>query len=272
MNWPRIFSAVALAASLVAIGSVIWLSGSQGSSALHRFQGTCEASIVIQLKEFERVVSNPIVPRPSTVDDYLHYQEPDLHFYVTMLRSSKLCSRLAASFSPEEFRLIFGKSFLQTGLTTFNGVQVDESDVGPKLIVISTKHANPAAARLIVEHHYSELIKHYRETDVSANGYAMRYLRERRIELVGQLQKAETQLEGARHSQDTKFIREAEETVRTSREWVRTIEERIASMATSEITTPDFPFHIVEARIVSGPFWNRITTDFTADTQRLIER
>lgn len=174
-----------------------------------------------------------------------------------------------ATFSPDELRRIFGNNFFQTGLTPFSGVHVETSRDDRQLLSISSNHSDPVAARLVVERLYSEVIRTQRDFHLDANEDAMRLLRDKRAELIARTQKAETQMNEAQHSHVSAAMRDAEIAFATSRELLRNIEDRLATSAASAKIVPPLPFHVTEARVTSGPFWNRTKTDFTSEVARM---
>ncbi|HLP24042.1 MAG TPA: hypothetical protein VK477_00085, partial [Acidobacteriota bacterium] len=255
------------------IGGVIWIGPLPGKWLHNRKPSPSrfaagKAIIVIQFRK-----PDPVIFDPAATESEIRSSEWDLNTFVAILRSSMISRRALASLGPDEFSRVLGPKFISTGKTTFGGVRIESmrKDGEPRLTIVSS-HRDPDAARLVAERLYAELIKYLREFSAGRNEYAVTYLREMRERLANEAKKAEAELFDARRSQDSNSIHAAETAVRVAGEAVRAIDERLASTAESTKNPVPLPFHVTEARLVTGPFWNRTETDFTAEVAQLENR
>lgn len=274
MNWRRIFAILALATWACLIGVIIWIGPQPGARAhaprpgFSRF-ALSEATVVLQFQNRNPVGCFIFVSDYATVPS----SAMDLNTYTAMLRSLKLSRDALASLNPDELSHVLGPQFTTTGRSGLGGLSVEPMrQNGEARISIKVLHQNPVAARLFVGSICSEFAKHLRKHDFEANERALQYFRERRARMAEESKDADAQLEEARHSKDLRTTAEVENSARIRREDLRRIDDRIADTVNSHKTPSPLPFRVVEARILSGPFWNRSISDFTAEAQRLTER
>lgn len=263
MNWRRILFSVALGGSLILLVGLVWLRrepiGSQFAS------GT--AIIVIRFENHY-----PRTENREANDTTIRDCAADLQTFVMILRSQVISHRMIGSLSSDELARLLGDKFLQTGRTSFNGVRVDPVRQNGEYIHITSSHRDPIAARLVAERIYAEFLAFFRDNQAKGTAEAIWYLRERKAEQFESVNKAEVALARAQHAQDTKAIFDAENSVHIARKLLRNIEERIASTQDAAKTPTSLPLHVVKARLVAGPFWNRTETDFTPEVAQLENR
>lgn len=263
MNWRRILIIVTLGGSLILLGGLAWL---RLESAGSRFtSGT--AIIVVQFEN-----QYPRTTHVEADNTTIRERAADLQTFMMILRSQVVSRRVIVSLNSDELARLLGGKFLQTGQTPFSGVRVDPVRQNGEYIRITSSHRDPIAAQLAAERLYAEFLAFFRENQTKGSAEAIRYLSERKAEQFDNVNKADVALARAQSTRDTIAIRDAENSARIARQLLRNIEERIASTAEVAKTPTTLPLHVVEARLVSGPFWNRTETDFTFEVAQLERR
>ena len=114
-----------------------------------------------------------------------------------------------------------------------------------------------------------ELIKYLREEHAEADESAVRFLQRVKRESIEKIRKSKATLAEAQRSENAEAISIAGNDVRTQVENLQRIDDRIAQAAVELDRQIRLPFRVIEARVASGPFWNRTVTDFTADVVKL---
>lgn len=273
MNWRRILCIIALGAWVLLIGGVIWMGPSPRKQASIREPeetrfGSCHATIVIRFR-FQK--PDIVGCKMGAPDSLVHSSEMDLNTLVAILRSRKFNHDALASFNSNELLRVLGPQFISNGISSFGGIHIEPiRPVGG--IIITAVHRNPHTARLVVEHLYSEFAKYLRKNDTDANEEALLELRRKSTVIIERTQRLEVHLEELRRLQNAESIQATENDIRVFRKLLRYNEDRIADVASSLKDPPPLNIRVIDAHVITGPFWNRTTTDFTTDAQHLTER
>lgn len=266
MNWHRILAAIALGGFLLLFGSTFFLEPARTRTRISpptEFSkyASSKATILIELEGVAYSEEDPSI-RTSGMD---------IRTVALILRSQALQRRLFEIQTADEIVKFIGGQFLRNGTTKFRGIRIDY-DVKSSRVTIHCRHQNPDHARFAAERLYAEFIK-YLIGSVGPDP-AMNFREERKKELLKQTLLADITLLDALQTQNSQLIKDAENAARASHHLLREQEDLILRVIQSRQAewiraTHKLPFHVVEARVVSGPFWNRTVTDFTADVVKL---
>lgn len=265
MNWLRILVAVTLGSFLIFAVGVVWIGPPHRKSARPDSQVIarlfpCKATIVVQLK-----TAPPTTP-DSAQPDSLRSSDLSLESYARLLRSQHLWSRAVAKFTPAELTSLLGVKFMATGRTPFKGVRIVTLREGNdrKLAIIASHH-EAAAAQLVATQLYAELIQFFREQFAEDHESLLQQLKARRDSLITEVGSAEIDLKESQRTGDAASVYDAELKGHIMRRNLREIEQVISQIEIEAKTPKPLQFQVTQANVVSGPFWNRTVTDFTAD-------
>ena len=267
MNWRPILATIALGSWLILVGGIIYLGRPHeriqraDSSALSKFAMN-RATIVIKVVE----------PTYEEGDPSLRCGGPDALTIAWVLQSQRMQTRLFSALTPEETAKLLGGRFIQDGKTPFGGIRI-AYDLTSSRVTITGRHRDPQVACLLVERLYGSFTGYfygyYSKDRKEMTDRALKYFDERKTELAEKISSREADLAAAKLSQNQSSVQEFEKLLLIDRDLLRKIENRIAAFVAATTTPPPLPFHVVEARVVSGPFWNRTVTDFTANVVKL---
>lgn len=259
MNWRHILAGSALAVSILVIGGGIWLTDPDRRDRIRLLRGNADATILIQLAPAER-------PESDRLDC-----GTDANTFAMLFRSQKITQRTIESFSADELVRVLGSSFLQTGRTPFLGISIEPVHAAGEHIRIVSEHAEPAVARLIAERLVKEFIRYVYDVTRTDTERTLDEFEVRKRKLIEELKHAEGALVAMNREHNPAAYENAEQEVKIRRALLCNLEERIADAATRFRRPPQFPYRITAAQVESGPFWDRMTADFTAEAQRLLE-
>ena len=268
MNWRRILASIAFGGFLIFVTGIIWTgplhkSGHHGNRTVANVTPS-KANILIQFYRPDPIHIH------TTGDTSIRSSERDLETYAAILRSYKFASGTLSSLSPAEVTLLLGARFTSSAETPFKGIRIKTFRAdGEAFLSIGASHLDPAAAQAVTTHLYAELIKYLREEQAEAGKSAVGYLQRVKRESMEKIRKSKAILAEAQRSENAEAISIAGNDLRFQVEYMERIDDRIAQAEVALKLQIRLPFRVIEARVVSGPFWNRTVTDFTADVAKL---
>ena len=194
----------------------------------------------------------------------------DVGSYAKILSSYRLASRTLSSLSPNELSMLLGARFMSSGETPFRGIRIKTIRTdGEASLSIVASHLEPAAAQAVATHLYDELLKYLREFRGKPDDSVVRFLQRLKRESAEKVRESKAILAEAHRAENAEAISIAGNDVRIQVENLQRIEDRIAQAEVALNMQIRLPFRVIEARVASGPFWNRAVTDFTADIVKL---
>ncbi len=268
MNWRPILATIAFGGFFIFVAGIIW-TGPLHKSGHYRNRTVAnvtpsKATILIQFYPPDPIHIHTIE------DTSFRSSERDLETYAAILRSYKFASRTLSSLSPAEVTLLLGARFTSSAETPFKGIRIKTiRGDGEAFLSIGASHLDPAAAQAVTTHLYAELIKYLRDEHAEADESAVRFLQRVKRESIEKIRKSKATLAEAQRSENAEAISIAGNDVRIQVENLQRIEDRIAQAEVALNMQIRLPFRVIEARVASGPFWNRAVTDFTADIVKL---
>ena len=155
-----------------------------------------ESRATLQFEREERVMNQ------QKVVELAPQSEVDINTYVHQLNSGTLRSRVYDSFTPEE-KAILQRSFLKdlppgagppaTG--DFMGQVVADAVRGSRLIRITARHRDPAAAALVANRTYQQFVNQLIENAGGSSEFTVEFLQRRATELRKELEEKEALLQ-----------------------------------------------------------------------------
>ena len=160
------------------------------------------SSATLQIEKPEKVVTSQEVVDTGINSDI------ELNTYIKVIESAKMRSRVQASLTPAE-RQILQRPYLKnlpTGATPSPGVDLGGMSVqsvrSTFLISISVSHRDPEAAALLANRYIEQFIESLLENVSGGHDYAVKYLRDRSVQLMEEARVAEQKLQDYMRSQN----------------------------------------------------------------------
>jgi len=160
------------------------------------------SSATLQIEKPEKVVTSQEVVDTGINSDI------ELNTYLQVIASTKMRNRVQASLSPQE-RQILQRPYitdLQSGATPPTGVDMGNMSVqsvrSTFLISISVSHRDPEAAAILANRYIDQFIESLLENVSGGHDYAVKYLRDRSVQLMEEARVGEQRLQDYMRSQN----------------------------------------------------------------------
>jgi capsular exopolysaccharide synthesis family protein len=155
--------------------------------------------VAVATMQFER--PDTIVTTQGVVDPAIH-SEVDINTYLQVLNSTKIRTRVADSFAPNEQAILLRPAMkrLQPGqspppVSSALGSVSFEAVRNSFLISVTARHEDPEAAALVANHYVKQFIDELYEEVGGKNEFAVSYLNERSDELRKEMETSELRLD-----------------------------------------------------------------------------